>query len=48
MGAVLFFPDGIVGALGRLAARARRLAGQPTTEAEPGTAIDRCAPLNSK
>jgi urea transport system permease protein len=26
MGAVLFFPDGIIGALGRAAARARRLA----------------------
>jgi hypothetical protein len=25
MGAVLFFPDGIVGALGRLGARVRRL-----------------------
>jgi urea transport system permease protein len=48
MGAVLFFPDGIVGALGRLAARARRLVAQPTTEPKPGVAIDRCAPMNSK
>jgi len=48
MGAVLFFPDGIVGALGRLAARARRLVGQPTAEPKQGTAIDHCAPMNSK
>ena len=48
MGAVLFFPDGIVGALGRLAAWARRLVGQPTAEPKQGTAIDHCAPMNSK
>src|SRR5438067_3670937 len=48
MGAVLFFPDGVVGALGRLAARARRLVGQPTAEPKQGTAIDHCAPMNSK
>jgi urea transport system permease protein len=36
MGAVLFFPDGIIGALGRLGSRARRLArrtAQPKTQA---------------
>jgi urea transport system permease protein len=40
MGAVLFFPDGIVGALGRLAARARRLGSRPTAEPKPGTAVE--------
>ncbi len=37
MGAVLFFPDGVVGAAARLVARGRRLARQWTTRrAEPG------------
>ena len=48
MGAVLFFPDGIVGALGRLCARARRLVAQPTAESTQGTAIHRCAPMNGE
>ncbi|PYM92537.1 MAG: urea ABC transporter permease subunit UrtC [Candidatus Rokuibacteriota bacterium] len=38
MGAVLFFPDGVVGALGRLTARARRLL---TRTGEPGSPGDR-------
>jgi urea transport system permease protein len=40
MGAVLFFPDGIVGALGRLAARARRLWSRPTAEPKQGIAAE--------
>ncbi|MBI4255888.1 MAG: urea ABC transporter permease subunit UrtC, partial [Candidatus Rokubacteria bacterium] len=39
MGAVLFFPDGIVGALGRLAARARRLTGGPRDRARLDAAL---------
>jgi urea transport system permease protein len=42
MGAVLFFPDGIVGALGRLGARARRL----VTKRKDRASLD--APLLSR
>ncbi len=46
MGAVLFFPDGVLGALGRLAARVHRLAAGMAAKPREGTSIP-SAPMSS-
>jgi len=46
MGAVLFFPDGVVGALGRLGARVRRLVSRRSgqTVSTPSVSLGRPTP----